>query len=163
MELQNFTEDISNFFSDIELKKPNLVHILENYREKIIEKLRTLKKDDLMNINLEIKKNIKTIKKITFKNIKFDIFLHHHEKNQVIDKTKTNFNFLEIALNGRKDYKIFDKYDNSRFINYKIIPFYGVVLSSETIFSSKINNNSSILTINVDNNFGKDDLNIERK
>ena len=66
MELQNFTEDISNFFSDIELKKPNLVHILENYREKIIEKLRTLKKDDLMNINLEIKKNIKTIKKITF-------------------------------------------------------------------------------------------------
>ena len=59
------------------------------------------------------------------------------------------FDVLEILLSGQKNYKIFNKENKSKYIPYKIMPFYGVVYSYNTMISSITAPNTTLLTINA--------------
>tara|TARA_B110000014_G_C19995596_1_gene515816 strand:- start:335 stop:790 length:456 start_codon:yes stop_codon:yes gene_type:complete len=151
MKLQSLLEIISNCLTSEEQNNVNILDLLEKSRENIIEKLRILNKSDITNLNTEIKK-AKSIKKdILFKDLKFNLSIDYFDKNILINKKSSSFHILEIIFNGNKKYKIYDKNNNNIFVNYRIMPFYGVVFSSETIFSSETKENTILLTINVDN------------
>ena len=151
MKLQSLLEIISNCLTSEEQNNVNILDLLEKHRENIIEKLRILNKNDIINLNTEIKEEKSIKKDIIFKHLKFNLSIDYFDKYYSINKKNSSSNILEIIFNGKKKYKIYDKDNINTFIDYRIMPFYGVVFSNETIFSSETKENTILLTINVDN------------
>jgi len=151
MKLQSLLEIISNCLTNEEQNSLNILDLLEKLRENIIEKLRILNKNEIINLNTKIIEEKSIKKDVIIKDLKFNISIDYYDKDYLINKKNSSSNILEIIFDGKKKYKIYDKDNINSFINYRILPFYGVVFSSETIFSSEIKENTILLTINVDN------------
>lgn len=151
MKLQSLLEIISNCLINEEKNSLNILDLLEKLRENIIEKLRTLNKNEIINLNTKIIEEKSIKKDVTIKDLKFNISIDYYDKDYQINKKNSSSNILEIIFDGKKKYKIYDKENINTFINYRILPFYGVVFSNETTFSSETKENTILLTINVDN------------
>ena len=151
MKLQSLLEIISNCLINEEQNSLNILDLLEKLRENIIEKLRTLNKNEIINLNTKIIEEKSIKKDVIIKDLKFNISIDYYDKDYLINKKNSSSNILEIIFDGKKKYKIYDKENINTFINYRILPFYGVVFSNETTFSSETKENTILLTINVDN------------
>ncbi len=151
MEIKKLLEKISESLENNHLKNPNILILLEYIRDQLIENLRSTKDDQLKKLNLEITNNKKTSEKITNNDILLETKFEYYEIESVKKEEELNSNLLEIVIFGEKKFKIFDIKNRKKYINYNAKPFYGVVMSNKTLFSSKIIKNSGILSINVDN------------
>ena len=156
MTIKFLLDYILNCLNSNEIKNSNLINILEYIRCNTIERLRTENNKTILNLIDMIKKNGSINENLKIKDVNINIFFNYYDKKQIVKKSKSTSNVLEIALSGQKNYQIFDKIDKNKYISYKIMPFYGVVYSSDTVISSITVKNTSILNINIEDNLMKE-------
>ena len=151
MEIKKLLEKISQSLANNHLKNPNILILLEYIRDQLIENLRSKEDNELKKLNAEIINNKKTSERIINDGIFFETKFEYYEIESTKNELELNSNMLEIVIFGEKKFKIFDIKNKKKYMNYNVRPFYGIAMSNNTLFSSKIIKNSGILSINVDN------------
>jgi len=156
MNIENLLDEISNCSLNNEIKNSKPLDLLEYIRLNIIEKLRSQNnKKTLELINL-IKKNNNLKKTIKIDELDLIIIFNYYDEERNEKRIQSKNNALEIVLNGQKNYQIFDNDDKKKYILYKIMPFYGVVYSANTLISYKTIKKTTLLNINIEDKSKKE-------
>ena len=156
MNIENLLDEISNCSLNNEIKNSKPLDLLEYIRLNIIEKLRSQNnKKTLELINL-IKKNNNLKKTIKIDELDLIIIFNYYDEERNEKRIQSKNNALEIVLNGQKNYQIFDNDDKEKYILYKIMPFYGVVYSANTLISYKTIKKTTLLNINIEDKSKKE-------
>ena len=156
MNIENLLGEITNCSLNNEIKNSKPLDLLEYIRLNIIEKLRSQNnKKTLELINL-IKKNNNLQKTIKIDELDLIIIFNYYDEERNEKRIQSKNNALEIVLNGQKNYQIFDNDDKKKYILYKIMPFYGVVYSANTLISYKTIKKTTLLNINIEDKSKKE-------
>lgn len=156
MNIENLLDEITNCSLNNEIKNFKPLDLLEYIRLNIIEKLRSQNnKKTLELINL-IKKNNNLKKTIKIDELDLIIIFNYYDEERNEKRIQSKNNALEIVLNGQKNYQIFDNDDKKKYILYKIMPFYGVVYSANTLISYKTIKKTTLLNINIEDKSKKE-------
>ena len=156
MNIEILLEEITNCSLNNEIKNSKPLDLLEYIRFNIIEKLRSQNnKKTLELINL-IKKNNNLKKTIKIDELDLIIIFNYYDEERNEKRIQSKNNALEIVLNGQKNYQIFDNDDKKKYILYKIMPFYGVVYSANTLISYKTIKKTTLLNINIEDKSKKE-------
>ena len=125
-------------------------NFLELIKFLLIEKLNNLTENDLKNLKLMplngkiLEKNIKlSNRKIAYK-------IEYFDKSVSIIKQKTEKDYLNIMLEGFKSITIYDNADHKKSIFSNLSKNMGIVLSSNTVITTKIAAKSILLSISND-------------
>ena len=137
--------DIKTYIENVNHQNKKPITILEEIRENIIDKIYNNRKEIIEVINT--KKNKENIEEIICNDIKYTISLKYFEKSIVNEKEKMPSDCLEIVLGGKKNYRIYDKDNVKKFVNYALFPNYGLTYSTNTLLSSKIAEKTLIANI----------------
>lgn len=125
------------------------INFLELLKFALIEKLNNLEKNDLKNLKL-MPPDGKTLKKaIELDNRKITYKVEYFDKSFSKIKHKTENNYLSIILEGFKSITIYDKVNDSKSLYSNLSKNMGIVLSLNTIITTKIIEKSIILSISI--------------
>ena len=122
-------------------------NFLELLKFALIEKLNTLAKNDLKNLKL-MPPNGKILKKeVNLDNRKITYLVEYFDKSVSKLKQKIENDCLNIILEGLKSITIHDSNNNKKTIYSELSKNMGVVLSLNTVITTKISGKSIILSI----------------
>ncbi len=155
MDTQIILDDIVKSYSNSELKNISKIGFLEQTRLNLIEKLRLQNNEKITKLVNNIKDNKNINNSLKIKDLSLEVIFYYFDKEDTMSKKESKFDSLEIVLCGQKEYQIYDKLNQNRYIFYKVLPLYGVLYSSKTIISSKISKKTALININIDNNSNK--------
>ena len=122
-------------------------NFLELLKFALIEKLNTLAKKDLKNLKL-MPPNGKILKKeVNLDNRKITYLVEYFDKSISNLKQKIENDCLNIILEGLKSITIYDSNNNKKTIYSDLSKNMGIVLSLNTVITTKISGKSIILSI----------------
>ena len=122
-------------------------NFLELLKFALIEKLNILAKNDLKNLRL-MPPNGKILKKeVNLDNRKITYIVEYFDKSESKLKKKIENDCLNIILEGLKSITIYDSDNNKKTIYSELSKNMGIVLSLNTIITTKISKKSIILSI----------------
>ena len=125
-------------------------NFLELIKFLLIEKLNNLTENDLKNLKL-MPLNGKILEKnINLSNRKIAYKIEYFDKSVSIIKQKTEKDYLNIMLEGFKSITIYDNADHKKSIFSNLSKNMGIVLSSNTVITTKIAAKSILLSISND-------------
>ena len=156
MNVQILLDDIFNYSNNNKLENFTPLILLEYIRFNIIERLRSENNSKVLQLVNMIKTHRSIAKDLKARDLKLKVLFNYYDKKSTIEKAKSTYSVLEIALSGKKSFQIFDKLNKNKYIFYKIVPFYGVVYSTETVVSSRVVENTAILNINIEDKLKKE-------
>ena len=144
---------LEQIFSDINKsinEKIGGIHFLELIKFLLIEKLNSLTENDLKNLKL-MPLNGKILEKnINLDNRKIAYKIEYFDKSVSIIKQKTKKDNLSIILEGYKSIVIYDNTDHEKSIYSNLSKNMGIVLSLDTVITTKITAKSILLSISND-------------
>ena len=130
-------------------KKISKLSLLEDLKIHLIEFVRSLESKKIRELVNFTKENNNKQYDINLNGINSSFSINFFKDEKIDEKNLSKFNTLEVAIEGRKQFKIFD-HNNSKFAMYKLIPFYGIVYSKNTAISSKVFSKSTLIYINIE-------------
>ena len=151
MEVRQIINNIKEEFSEFSLTNQNQLNFLEDVRKSIIEYIQLKKNESFDNLIKSIRNNSIKDEIIEFNNFKLLFSAIYFEKDTIRDKFESKYHTLEISIRGKKTFKIFEE-NTSKFIEYKLIPIFGILYSKKTLISSKIFSKSYFININLKEN-----------
>ena len=141
---------LEQIFSDINKsinEKIGGINFLELIKFLLIEKLNSLTENDLKNLKL-MPLNGKILEKnINLGNRKIVYKIEYFDKSVSMIKQKTEKDCLSIILEGFKSITIYDNTDHEKSIYSNLSKNMGIVLSLNTIITTKIAAKSILLSI----------------
>jgi len=144
---------LEQIFSDINKsinEKIGGTNFLELIKFLLIEKLNSLTENDLKNLKL-MPLNGKTLEKnINLDNRKIAYKIEYFDKSVSLIKQKTEEDNLSIILEGYKSIVIYDNTDHEKSIYSNLSKNMGIVLSLDTVITTKIAAKSILLSISND-------------
>ncbi len=122
-------------------------NFLELLKSELIEKLKDLEENKLKNLKLMPLDGKVLEKQIDLNNRKLTYKVEYIDKSVSKIKHKTENDYLCLVLQGLKSITIYDKGNNSKSIYSDLSKNMGVVLSLNTVITTKIVKKSIILSI----------------
>ena len=128
-------------------EKINGTIFLELFKSRLIEEFKGLKENNLKNLKLMLPDGKKIDKKIDIYNRKISYKIEFFNKSVSKIKHKIEKDFLFLVLEGIKSMTIYDNTDDEKTIYTNLSKNMGIVLSLDTVITSKVLENSIILSI----------------
>ena len=128
-------------------EKINGTIFLELFKSRLIEEFKGLKENNLKNLKLMLPDGKKIDKKIDIYNRKISYKIEFFNKSVSKIKHKIEKDFLFLVLEGLKSMTIYDNTDDEKTIYTNLSKNMGIVLSLDTVITSKVLENSIILSI----------------
>ena len=148
--METFCKKLEQFFIEINKsinEKINGINLLELLKFELIEKFKDLDEKVLKDLNL-ISINKKFLKKdIDLNNRKITYKIEYFDKSMLKIKHKTEKDYLSLILRGLKSITIYENNNDKKSIYSKLSKNMGVVLSINTVITTKIAEKSIILSI----------------
>tara|TARA_Y100000590_G_C15714075_1_gene1011294 strand:- start:776 stop:1237 length:462 start_codon:yes stop_codon:yes gene_type:complete len=151
MEPREIINNIKEEFSEFSLTNQNQLNFLEDVRKSIIESIKLKKNESITNLIKFIRNNSIKDEIIEFNNFKLLFSTIYFDKDTILNKSESKYNTLEISVEGKKIFKIFEENTN-KFIEYKLMPIFGIVYSKKTPISGKVFSDSCLISINLKEN-----------
>ena len=149
MKEKSTIKDITESILKIEKQEINSILFLEKIRENLIEKIRlnkiSMNYESISSYKNELKENI------SYNNFDIEIKILSFKDKFDEEKFKSKSDFLEIAISGKKYFKIYDKNNQKTYLSYKLFPNYGIIYSKDTFISNSTFPKTSIISININN------------
>ena len=128
-------------------EKINGTIFLELFKSRLIEEFKDLKENNLKNLKLMPPDGKKLDKEIDIYNRKISYKIEFFNKSVSKIKHKIEKDFLFLVLEGIKSMTIYDNTDDEKTIYTNLSKNMGIVLSLDTVITSKVLENSIILSI----------------
>ena len=128
-------------------EKINGTIFLELFKSRLIEEFKGLKGNNLKNLKLMPPDGKILDKDIDIYNRKISYKIEFFNKSVSIIKHKIEKDFLFLVLEGLKSMTIYDNTDDEKTIYTNLSKNMGIVLSLDTVITSKVLENSIILSI----------------
>ena len=120
---------------------------LELLKSSLIEKINNLKENDLKNFKIMPLDGKQLEKEINLKNRKIQYRIEYFDKTVSKIKQRTINDSLCLILKGIINITIYDINNDTKSININLLKNMGIVLSLNTVITSKIAEKSIILSI----------------
>jgi len=120
---------------------------LELLKSSLIEKINNLKENDLKNFKIMPLDGKQLEKEINLKNRKIQYRIEYFDKTVSKIKQRTKNDSLCLILKGIINITIYDINNDTKSININLLKNMGIVLSLNTVITSKIAEKSIILSI----------------
>ena len=120
---------------------------LELFKSSLIEKINNLKENDLKNFKIMPLDGKQLEKEINLKNRKIQYRIEYFDKTVSKIKQRTINDSLCLILKGIINITIYDINNDTKSININLLKNMGIVLSLNTVITSKIAEKSIILSI----------------
>ena len=128
-------------------EKINGTIFLELFKSRLIEEFKDLKGNNLKNLKLMPPDGKILDKEIDIHNRKISYKIEFFNKSVSKIKHKIEKDFLFLVLEGLKSMTIYDNADDEKTIYTNLSKNMGIVLSLDTVITSKVLENSIILSI----------------
>jgi len=122
-------------------------NFLELLKYKLIEKFNDLEKNKLNKLKLMPIDGKNLEKEIELERRKINYRIEYFDKSVSEIKKKMDNNYLWIILKGLKNITVYDFKNNEKYIFSKLSKNMGIVLSLNTVITTKISEKSIILSI----------------
>ena len=120
---------------------------LELFKSSLIEKINNLKENDLKNFKIMPLDGKQLEKEINLKNRKIQYRIEYFDKTVSKIKQRTKNDSLCLILKGIINITIYDINNDTKSININLLKNMGIVLSLNTVITSKIAEKSIIISI----------------
>ena len=123
------------------------INFLELFKFELIDKLKNLDQKIVDEVKLILSNQENFEKELIIDNRSIIYKVEYFAKSESVIKQITKNDYLSIILDGLKSISVFDKMTANKSIQSYLSKNMGIVLSKETLISSKIAKNSIMLSI----------------
>ena len=148
--MENSSKILNQLFTEINSsinEKIIGINFLELFKFELIDKLKNSDQKIVNEIKLILSKQESFENRIDIDNRSIVYKVEYFAKSESMIKQITKNDYLSIILDGLKSISVFDKMTANKSIQSYLSKNMGIVLSKETLISSKIAKNSIMLSI----------------